>query len=852
MVEVTNTIKGLTLAGLVIITVFFVGSQGEGVIELSGTYGDIATCSATSCYFDINVTSNYAGNVSIFPIGVRATDESYNGYITSSDAFKEVIINETYWETEKVEKSYVCTEKVKEKDKENETEPTKYKCVKKDKEDEVLFDQDYTAFISANSTFLYDDYIEVEKVKQVKVKSKDEIILTPTTKTEIIRVEFTAPLNTAGKFDVEVDVYIDGEKQTFILDPWYATGNYQYKRAITDFADVIMPINASGIYEADIELIDGSGQNSQIYAYPCGTTNAIYYNDSDTYTVVGDDTTECFSFCTDCNSTINYNSTPSTDNLTFYLTFDENEATVKDYSGHGLTGTITSGTPTLGAAVIDNGRAFVSGDTEYVTFGSNHDELNLNKDLTGEFTVCVWTKPTVVDASINYNMIASNHDTGWCRWGVSQERSISNVSFSMFDSDTSISLDLGVAGGVNNWQHVCFVRIYGSNLTGYSNGEQTAYMEGTWASSITPCLATNNVYMIGAFYRLGVEYYGNFVIDEVRHYDRALSADEVKAIYDMNATLGAQETEISNLSTITWTGDYNTTITIDSHTFNWTTDQGATHCNLTLDGTWYNQTNTSVAQTDWSQAVTSLSEGNYTPINVTCNDAYDTVVSDNVWLFVDTVPPVVTWDWDDANTSILVNYTLISVSLDEAGNCTLHFNGSDTANATLATSFSWNVTSLSDGNYSTVNVTCDDASDNEGITTNSWVKIFSINETLNVHINAGIATSFSLPITAYTQTNVTPTNQTATDGIFEVTNNLSSALVYIAVKTNETINTCLTVYLDPTPSLNTTSRYTITDEWQLIPFVLATSGDRDIWFAITLYFCPGGDLDFDFDFAGVI
>jgi hypothetical protein len=248
----------------------------------------------------------------------------------------------------------------------------------------------------------------------------------------------------------------------------------------------------------------------------------------------------------------------------------------------------------------------------------------------------------------------------------------------------------------------------------------------------------------------------------------------------------------------------------------------------------------------------TLVQGNYTNINFTCQDvAGNSNTTGTYWLNVDTVAPTITWNWADANQTIFASSTTPCVTLNEIGNCTLHFNNTNTTNTTNGTSACWIKTGLATGNY-TVNVTCQDTAGNSNISSNVWVYYTAVNTSINVHLNAPTIQSFVLPITSYTQNNVTPTNQSASEGVFEITNNLSSAIIGMAIKTNETINDCLTVFIDPTNALTTSSRYTITDSYTFIPKALAVNASGELWFALNLYYCPGGDLDFDLTFAGVI
>ena len=80
----------------------------------------------------------------------------------------------------------------------------------------------------------------------------------------------------------------------------------------------------------------------------------------------------------------------------------------------------------------------------------------------------------------------------------------------------------------------------------------------------------------------------------------------------------------------------------------------------------------------------------------------------------------INWNWDDINSTTSYNSTKVRVELSESGNCTLHFNGTDYPNPIVLTTISWNFDNQANGNYSAINVTCEDASGNSTISTNAW------------------------------------------------------------------------------------------------------------------------------------
>ncbi len=195
----------------------------------------------------------------------------------------------------------------------------------------------------------------------------------------------------------------------------------------------------------------------------------------------------------------------------------------------------------------------------------------------------------------------------------------------------------------------------------------------------------------------------------------ATAADSANDTFSVSLTL----TDLDAPS-ITVNSPANSTIGADSHLFNVTLGESG-NCTLHLNGTDY-VNGTSGTELTWF--LTGLVEGNYSSINYTCEDSYNNSrTSSSYWLKVDTVPPVVSWDWPDINSTIYVNSTAIAADSTEEANCTLHLNGTDYANSTAGTSSSWSLSGLANGNYTTVYVTCEDSAGNDADTGTVWLYV---------------------------------------------------------------------------------------------------------------------------------
>jgi len=720
MVEITERKREITATGAILITILFLGLAGQGGLGLESEH-DATLIGGGEFFIDVDITNNYADAILVYPDNIQATDSNYNKHISSSDAFKETFVNETYIVKVNEEKTFICEYKIKEKtdnqDKEKESNSTntttKYKCYKDktkdiDSKEEDVFNKTYDSFNETTNTFYYSESKDVEKQKKVKKKSKDGISIA-TGETETVRVYFSVPMNTKGKFDVEVDVYIDGELRTFILDPWYSS---------------FIP------YKQEIKILDNSNHAKTDYQIKLELTNAS----------VG----------------ANFNWTNNGDDIRFLNSTENGLLDYYIYSWSSITETTTIWVEVDELTKAVNTSIFMYyGNTTYTARTNGYNTFLLFDDFSNPVSAINTTYWDVDAGAVNVLSGEMTYATG--------DEVASDNSWSVNTSSTA------------RWKYSA-ISLY---CAIYSGGYGGIY--GLWSTNFSsPQLYGGNSYFRiltrkeGVTLTIGSDLSKdtNYHIHEIIRNDTAtitytidgtlkgtvsntavIPVDDIPICWEVRAGghtgtavadwiyvrkyeypeptyfIGVEEEPISNLSTITWTGSYNTTINIDSHTFNWTTDQGATKCNLTLDGTWYNQTNASVAQTDWSQAVSSLSEGNYTPINVTCSDQYDSVTSDNVWLFYD-ILPVISWNWVDANTTIATTSTNPAVTTNVDTNCTLNFNGTETANATVGTSTIFSKTGLADGVYSTIIVTCEDAEGNENASTTSTLTVDTTGPTI--------------------------------------------------------------------------------------------------------------------------
>jgi len=176
-------------------------------------------------------------------------------------------------------------------------------------------------------------------------------------------------------------------------------------------------------------------------------------------------------------------------------------------------GTIYGATFTTDRKGKANSAMSFDGTNDYIDCG-NDDSLN----ITDEITISAWAKyETISGWDIIFERIKSTH--------------IYNLFMYDYDGYVRIASNFGLTktGNTqlypNKWYHL--------TVTVDSNNFQKLYvngvLDGTYSSITISDTSGVNAY-IGA--RLGLEAYFNGSIDDVRIYNRALSAEEIKLLYE--------------------------------------------------------------------------------------------------------------------------------------------------------------------------------------------------------------------------------------------------------------------------------------------------------------------------------
>ena len=219
-----------------------------------------------------------------------------------------------------------------------------------------------------------------------------------------------------------------------------------------------------------------------------------------------------------------------TKGLVGYWTFDgadigSSGTIAKDRSGNNNNGTLTNG-PTRIEGKIGQALNF-DGVDDFVNIGSN-----ANLQLTGAMTICAWFKADTID-TVNEDYIVARSTADPLGPYALYLFSGSSLGFGWRDDVGALEV-YETAGGVIQtgiWTHVCAARNSALNdVDIYINTVNTA-VTPTGNVAVTTTSSNTTIGRLGDYVAGNVSFDG--LIDDVRVYNRALSASEIMKLYNM-------------------------------------------------------------------------------------------------------------------------------------------------------------------------------------------------------------------------------------------------------------------------------------------------------------------------------
>lgn len=217
--------------------------------------------------------------------------------------------------------------------------------------------------------------------------------------------------------------------------------------------------------------------------------------------------------------------------LAGYWKLDDGSGTsATDASTNGNTGTLTNG-PTWTTGQI-GGAVNFDGTDDYIDLGTTKTYIDDGKP----FTAAIWLNADVFSGvSRPAYTFKTNGLKGWVSF---LDSGASYEDFS-FGRDTSSSKRISFPGGFTTgvWRHVVIV-YNGNGFNTTSN--YTAYVDGASVvvNSSSTLVSIENENYIGSYRSGGSRGYWDGKLDDLRFYNRQLSADEVSQLYRLTSPTG--------------------------------------------------------------------------------------------------------------------------------------------------------------------------------------------------------------------------------------------------------------------------------------------------------------------------
>ena len=199
-------------------------------------------------------------------------------------------------------------------------------------------------------------------------------------------------------------------------------------------------------------------------------------------------------------------------------------ATTLDTSGNNNTGTLTSMSQSTSPVIGKIGQGlYFDGSNDYVSVADAN-----SLDLANNFTISVWFKPAVLTQTNRY--LLSKLKTGTDvdnAYSIIWEYVDNTIEFYSGDyTGTAPRTGSGISISDTSWHHVVY-SYDGTTWAGYKDGTNVFSVARTFSLN-----SSNKPLILGNLNAVGGNFFANGSIDDVRIYNRALSADEIASLYN--------------------------------------------------------------------------------------------------------------------------------------------------------------------------------------------------------------------------------------------------------------------------------------------------------------------------------
>jgi prepilin-type N-terminal cleavage/methylation domain-containing protein len=198
-----------------------------------------------------------------------------------------------------------------------------------------------------------------------------------------------------------------------------------------------------------------------------------------------------------------------------------------DSSPSGMNGTVSGATLTTGQNGQANSAYYFNGTSSYIGLG---DTTPINF-TNGQFTVSAWVNMPALPASAVWYDILSSTTVG--DWSVGIIASSTGEGRLAMTKISQLDAPQGPVVSPGNWKYVTAVYKYGPSPSTVSY-----YLDGTFVSTGNWNHSTQGDFSVGAgAKRIGARNGRNFLgsIDDLRVYNKALSAAEISSLYAAGA-----------------------------------------------------------------------------------------------------------------------------------------------------------------------------------------------------------------------------------------------------------------------------------------------------------------------------